>query len=82
MGFGGIGAWQLLILLFIVALVFGTKRLRNVGGDLGSAIGSFRKGLGEEAPSAKARPGAEAARLDQHQAADADELGRASSARS
>lgn len=45
---GGISVWQLLILLLIVVLVFGTKRLRNVGGDLGSAIKGFRKGMEEE----------------------------------
>lgn len=43
-----IGVWQLLILLVIVVLVFGTKRLRSLGGDMGSAIRSFRKGLKEE----------------------------------
>ena len=45
---GGISVWQLLILLLIVVLVFGTKRLRNVGGDLGSAVKSFRKGMEDE----------------------------------
>ena len=45
---GGIGAWQLLILLLIVVLVFGTKRLRNIGSDLGGAIKGFRKGMEEE----------------------------------
>jgi sec-independent protein translocase protein TatA len=45
---GGIGAWQLLILLLIVVLVFGTKRLRNIGSDLGGAIKGFRKGMDEE----------------------------------
>lgn len=39
---GGISIWQLLILLVIVVLVFGTKRLRNLGGDLGSALRDFR----------------------------------------
>jgi sec-independent protein translocase protein TatA len=37
---------QLLIILVIVALIFGTKRLKEVGGDLGSAIKSFRKAMG------------------------------------
>jgi sec-independent protein translocase protein TatA len=46
---GGISVWQLLILLLIVVLVFGTKRLRNIGSDLGSAVKGFRKGLEEEA---------------------------------
>ena len=42
---GGISVTQLLILLVIVMLVFGTKRLRNIGSDLGSAIKGFRKGI-------------------------------------
>lgn len=45
---GGIGATQLIILLVIVILVFGTKRLRNIGSDLGGAIKGFRKGMEEE----------------------------------
>jgi sec-independent protein translocase protein TatA len=45
---GGISVWQLLILLLIVVLVFGTKRLRNIGTDLGSAVKGFRKGIEDE----------------------------------
>jgi sec-independent protein translocase protein TatA len=45
MGFGGISIWQLLIILAIVVLIFGTKKLRNMGGDLGSAISNFRKSM-------------------------------------
>lgn len=45
---GGISPWQLGILLLIVVVVFGTKRLRNVGSDLGSAIKGFRKGMEDE----------------------------------
>jgi len=48
MGIGGISMWQLLILLLIVVLVFGTKRLRNIGTDLGSAVKGFRKGIEDE----------------------------------
>jgi len=50
MGLGGISIWQLLIILVIVVLLFGTKKLRNIGGDLGGAIKSFRKSMkdGEE----------------------------------
>ena len=48
MGIGGISMWQLLILLLIVVLVFGTKRLRNMGSDLGAAVKGFRKGMEEE----------------------------------
>jgi len=42
---GGFSAWHLIILLVVVALVFGTKKLRNVGEDLGAAIKSFKKGM-------------------------------------
>ena len=45
MGFGGISIWQLLIILVIVLLLFGTKRLRNLGGDLGNAVKGFRKAM-------------------------------------
>lgn len=45
MGIGGISIWQLLIILVIVVLLFGTKKLRNMGGDLGSAIKNFRKSV-------------------------------------
>jgi len=41
----GISVWQLLILLAVVILIFGTKKLRNVGGDLGSAIKSFKSAV-------------------------------------
>ena len=47
MGFGGISIWQLLIILVIVLLLFGTKRLRNLGSDLGNAIKGFRGAMGE-----------------------------------
>lgn len=42
MGFGGISIWQLLIVLVIVLLLFGTKRLKNIGSDLGSAVKGFK----------------------------------------
>jgi len=48
MGFGGISIWQLLIVLVIVLLLFGTKRLRNLGGDLGNAIKGFKKAMNED----------------------------------
>lgn len=40
--------WQLLIVLAIVLLLFGGKRLANLGGDLGSAIKGFKKSMSEE----------------------------------
>jgi sec-independent protein translocase protein TatA len=43
----GIGISELLVILVIVVLVFGTKRLRGMGGDLGAAIKSFRSAVKE-----------------------------------
>jgi sec-independent protein translocase protein TatA len=43
----GIGVWELLLLFMIVLLIFGTKKLRTIGGDLGGAIRSFRKSMNE-----------------------------------
>lgn len=48
MGFGGISVWQLLIILAIVVLIFGTKKLRGMGGDLGGAIKNFKTAVNEE----------------------------------
>tara|TARA_Y100001958_G_C20764298_1_gene243007 strand:- start:102 stop:293 length:192 start_codon:yes stop_codon:yes gene_type:complete len=44
----GISPWSILLILIIVVLLFGTKKLRNVGSDLGSAIKSFKKSSREE----------------------------------
>ena len=44
----GISIWQLLIILAIVLLLFGAKRLRNVGSDLGSAVKGFKNAMNEE----------------------------------
>jgi len=43
----GIGVTELLIILAIVLLLFGTKKLRNIGGDLGGAIKNFRTSMKE-----------------------------------
>ncbi len=48
MGLSGIGPGSLILILVIVALLFGTKRLRNLGGDIGAAVKSFRKGVKDE----------------------------------
>ena len=48
MGFGGISIWQLVIILVIVVLLFGTKKFRNIGGDLGNAVKGFKKAMNEE----------------------------------
>lgn len=51
-----IGPWQLLIVLVIVILLFGTKRLKNLGPDLGNAIKGFRGALKEGEKEAAATP--------------------------
>ena len=45
MGLGGIGIWQLLIILLIVFMLFGTKKLRNLGSDLGGALKGFKTAM-------------------------------------
>ena len=47
MGLTGISPWSLLLILAIIVLLFGTKRLRNIGHDVGAAAKSFREGLNE-----------------------------------
>ena len=49
--FGNISLWQLLIVLALVVLLFGTKKLRTLGSDLGSAIKGFKKAVSEEGKS-------------------------------
>ncbi|RUO63591.1 Sec-independent protein translocase subunit TatA [Pseudidiomarina insulisalsae] len=44
----GISIWQLLIVLVIIVLLFGTKRLRSMGSDLGSAVKGFKKSVSDD----------------------------------
>tara|TARA_Y100001935_G_scaffold227523_1_gene205886 strand:+ start:1193 stop:1435 length:243 start_codon:yes stop_codon:yes gene_type:complete len=53
MGFGGISIWQLLIVLAIVLVLFGTKRLKNIGSDLGGALKGFKKAMTDEEKKAE-----------------------------
>jgi sec-independent protein translocase protein TatA len=46
--FGGFGMTELIVILVIVIMLFGTKKLRTLGGDLGSAIKGFRKAMASE----------------------------------
>lgn len=64
----GISIWQLLIVLAIVLLLFGTKRIKNIGADIGTAIKSFRNAIreGEETE----RGGAENKKLTREEAGD------------
>ena len=53
MGLGGIGIWQLLIILAIVVVLFGTKKLNGIGTDLGGAIKGFKGALKEDGSASK-----------------------------
>ncbi len=53
MGLGGISIWQLLIILAIVVLLFGTKKLKNIGSDLGGAVKGFKDSLDGDDDKAK-----------------------------
>ena len=46
---GNMGIWQLVIVAVIVILLFGTKKLRNLGGDLGSAVKGFKNAMTDKA---------------------------------
>lgn len=75
MGFGGISLWQLLIILLIVVLVFGTKKLRNIGGDLGGAVRNFKRSMSDgekDTESSKDADGREDERLEKREDRDAD----------
>ena len=48
MGFGGISLWQLLIILVVVLLIFGSGKVKSIGSDLGSSIKGFKKAIKEE----------------------------------
>ena len=51
-----IGPLQLLIVLLIIVLIFGTKKLRNMGGDLGGAIKNFKKSVKDESQPKESEP--------------------------
>ncbi len=73
MGLGGISVWQLLIILAIVVLIFGTKRLKTLGGDLGGALKSFRKAMDtDDDNSASAAAGNDPKQLGSESAPDAE----------
>jgi len=42
---GGLSIWHWLIVLLVVVLIFGTKKLRNIGQDLGGAVRGFKEGM-------------------------------------
>lgn len=70
----GISIWQLLIILAIVLVLFGAKRLRNLGGDLGTAVRGFRDAVKNgEAETDEAREQDSPGQLGTHDANQADE---------
>jgi sec-independent protein translocase protein TatA len=72
MGLGGISIWQLLIILVIVVLIFGTKRLKSLGGDLGGALKSFRKAMDQDEDKTKSSKTDEQRRIENGGEADAE----------
>ena len=55
MGIGGFSIWHLLIVLLIVVVIFGTKRLKDIGQDLGGAVKGFKKAM-EDTDAAPGKP--------------------------
>lgn len=51
--FGGISIWQLLIVLAILILIFGTKKLKNLGSDLGGAVKGFKEAVDKDSDEEK-----------------------------
>ena len=56
---GSFSIWHWLIVLVIILLIFGTKKLRNVGQDLGGAVKGFKDGMKEASGDAKPAEGAQ-----------------------
>jgi sec-independent protein translocase protein TatA len=56
---GSFSIWHWLIVLLIVVMVFGTKKLKNMGGDLGGAVKGFKDGMKDGAASADDKPAAQ-----------------------
>ena len=80
MGLGGISMWQLLIVLVIVLLVFGTKRIRNLGGDLGGAIKGFKSAMNDGEKEQDTAQQSDALEGDDAPKANADEKEKQESA--
>ncbi len=58
MGIGGLHIWHLLIILLICVVIFGTKRLKDIGSDVGGAIRGFRRAMNEDDDGKDDPPGA------------------------
>ena len=53
---GNIGIWQLLIVVVIVVIFFGTKKLRNLGSDLGASVKGFKKAMSDDEVNPEKKP--------------------------
>lgn len=67
MGIGGISIWQLLIVLAIVILLFGTKKLKNIGSDLGGAVKGFKGAMKDAQDASKEDEPDKIAKADNNQ---------------
>ncbi|WP_373777207.1 Sec-independent protein translocase subunit TatA [Glaesserella sp.] len=65
---GGISIWQLLIVVAIIVLLFGTKKLRTLGSDLGESVKGFKKAMSDDKPK-----DAEFEKVEQKQADSAEQ---------
>ena len=73
MGLGGISVWQLLIILVIVVLIFGTKKLKNMGGDIGGAVKNFKSAMTDEEKAKAEGEADDAVETDSEAVAEAPE---------
>ncbi|AIQ99333.1 Sec-independent protein translocase subunit TatA [Pluralibacter gergoviae] len=67
---GGISIWQLLIVVLLVVLVFGTKKLGSLGSDLGASIKGFKKAMGDDDDKSKKDASAQDADFEQKSLAE------------
>ncbi len=67
---GSFSIWHWLVVLLIVVMVFGTKKLKNIGGDLGGAVKGFKDGMRDGATSTDEKPAAPAAQVSNAVAAE------------
>lgn len=73
MGIGGISIWQLLIILAIVIMIFGTKKLKSLGTDLGSAVKGFRASVTDKTEDKDGEDNAQAVTEDTVQQSESNE---------
>ena len=73
MGIGGISIWQLLIILALVIMIFGTKKLKSLGTDLGSAVKGFRASVTDKSEDKDGEDNAQAAKEDPVQRSESNE---------